>query len=116
VSGFVKPVGAIMKAARVEQGRGEVAIMPHPRYSSEEVGRVGKELYEKSIRARVETEENIGKIISIDIETGDYEIGDDLVQTARRLLAKNPNAAIWHERIGYDVVYAVGGTRNRTAR
>lgn len=89
--------------------------MPHPRYSTEEVGRIGHELYEKQIRSKVETEENIGKIISIDIETGDYEIGEDVLEPAKRLLGKNPDAAIWGERIGYNAVFAVGGSLERTA-
>lgn len=51
--------------------------MPHSRFSSEEIARRGRELYEHTLRDLVETEENIGKIISIDIETGDYEIDAD---------------------------------------
>jgi hypothetical protein len=89
--------------------------MPHPRFSSEEIDRRGKELYEKTIRAQVETTENIGKIISINIETGDYEIGDDLVVTSHKLQAKQPDAALWGERIGFNAVYSVGGTLIRTA-
>jgi hypothetical protein len=89
--------------------------MPHPRFSSEEIGRRGEELYERDLRAQVETEENIGKIISIDIETGDYEIADDSLVTAKRLLAKHPGAAIYGMRIGYNAVYAVGGSIYRTA-
>jgi hypothetical protein len=68
---------------------GEVADKTHLKFSTEEVARRGKELYEKGIRAQVETVENIGKIISIDVETGDYEIDDDLVVTSRRLQAKH---------------------------
>jgi hypothetical protein len=75
----------------------------------------GKELYEKVIRAQVETPENIGKIISINVETGEYEIGEDLVVTSGKLQAKQANALIWAERIGFDAVYAVGGTLVRTA-
>jgi hypothetical protein len=90
-----------------------MTTMPHPRYSGEEIDRIGHELYEKQIRPTVETEENIGKIVSIDIETGDYEIDDDLLIAARRLLAKHPDAAIWSERIGYNAVYAVGGSLER---
>ncbi|MCL1474328.1 addiction module protein [Argonema antarcticum] len=75
----------------------------------------GKELYEKVIRAQVETPENIGKIISINVETGEYEIGEDLVVTSSKLQAKQANAIIWAERIGFDAVYAVGGTLVRTA-
>lgn len=88
--------------------------MPHLRFSSEEIARRGEALYQQSIRAKVEMRENIGKILSIDIETGDYEIGADPVLTGRRLQAKHPDAAIWTERIGYNAVYALGGTLTRT--
>jgi hypothetical protein len=96
-------------------GREESHPMPHPRYASGEISRIGQELYERSIRSHVETEQNIGKIISIDIETGDYEIGNDPVETARRLLARHPGAALYGARIGYDASYTLGGTLNRTA-
>ena len=75
----------------------------------------GKELYENVIRTQVETPENIGKIISINVETGEYEIGEDLVVTSGKLQAKQANARIWAERIGFNAVYAVGGTLVRTA-
>ena len=88
--------------------------MPHPKLNDEAITRRGKELYEKSIRPQVETAENIGKIISINVETGEYEIGDDLVLTSRRLQAKQADAPIWAERIGFNAVYAVGGTLLRT--
>ncbi len=90
--------------------------MPIPTISSQEIARRGKELYQRTIRAKVETEENIGKIISINVETGDYEIGDDLVETSLRLQAKQADAVLWGERIGFDAVYAVGGTLVRTAQ
>ena len=38
--------------------------------SSEEVAKRAKELYDNGIRQQVETAENIGKMIIIDIETG----------------------------------------------
>ena len=87
--------------------------MPHPRYPGDELGRIGHELYENNLRVKVETKENIGKVISIDIDTGAYEIGDDLLVTANRLLSKHKDAAIWSERIGYNAVYAVGGSLQR---
>ncbi len=89
--------------------------MSYPKVSDEEITRRGKELYEKNIRTQVETPENIGKIISINVETGEYEIGDDLVVTSLRLRAKQADAAVWAERIGFNAVYAVGGTLVRTA-
>jgi predicted ATP-dependent Lon-type protease len=90
--------------------------MSYPKLNGEEIARRGKELYEKVIRNQVETPENIGKISSINVETGEYEIGDDLVVTSLRLRAKQADAALWAERIGFDAVYAVGGTLVRTVQ
>ena len=90
--------------------------MPHPLYSSIEITRRSKELYEQRIRTLVETQENVGKIVSIDIETGDYEVGDDLISTGDRLFARHPGAALYGARIGYNAVYAVGGSLVRTER
>ncbi|MCX6362454.1 MAG: hypothetical protein NT029_21895 [Armatimonadetes bacterium] len=72
-------------------------------------------MYEQVIRTLVETEGNIGKIVSIDIDSGDYTIDDDAIASARLLLARRPDAAIYGARIGYDAMFAVGGTLNRTA-
>lgn len=88
--------------------------MAHSRYSDEEIARRGKELYGRSIRSQVETEPNIGKIVVLDIETGDFEIDDEGMGAAKVLHSKHPGAALWAERIGYDAVYAVGGTISRT--
>jgi hypothetical protein len=88
--------------------------MSHSRFSPKEVARRGKELYTKIIRAKVETAENIGKIVSIGIETGEYAVGENLLIPSRSLHAKHPDAALWEERIGFDAVYAVGGTLSET--
>jgi hypothetical protein len=89
--------------------------MPYPKLSGEEITKRGKELYEKSICTQIEIAENIGKIISINVETGEYEIGDDLIITSRKLQTKQADAPIWAGRIGFNAVYAVGGTLIRTA-
>lgn len=84
--------------------------------SGEEIGRRGQEIYENRLRALLETGENIGKIVSIDIESGDYEIADDLVIAGRRLQLRHPDAKMYGKRIGYNAVYAVGGSLVRTAQ
>ena len=94
----------------------ETALMPHPNLSSEETAQRGEELYQKHIRAQVETTENIGKIIAINLTTGNYEIDKDLLVACHRLKANQPDAVTWIERIGYDAVYAIGGTLVRTAQ
>jgi hypothetical protein len=89
--------------------------MAHPGLSGEEIERRGQELYEQRIRAQVEVG-NEGKICMIDVETGNYEVGETMLDTGKRLFAKNPNAALWAVRIGYDVVYSFGGGMEPTKR
>jgi hypothetical protein len=90
--------------------------MSHPRLSGDEINRRGKEWYEQKIRPIVETEENIGKVISIDVETGDYAIADEPLAAGDQVLARHPDAAMYGTRIGYNAMYAIGGTLTRTAK
>lgn len=84
--------------------------------SGEEIGRRGQEIYENRLRTLLETNDNIGKIVSIDINSGDYEIADDLVVAGRRLQQRHPDALMYGKRIGYNAVYAVGGSLVRTGQ
>jgi hypothetical protein len=84
--------------------------------SREEVARRGKQLYADRIRASVESEENVGKMVIIDVETGDYEVGDDAgIESAHRLRVKHPNGRLFGIRIGYNVAESFGGVMERTA-
>ena len=84
--------------------------MPHARLSSAEISERGKSLYAQTIRPQVDTVDNLGKLVSINVETGDCELGDDSTLDApRRLLARHPDAAIYTLRVDYDAVYALGG-------
>ncbi len=89
--------------------------MPQTHYNKEEIARRGEVLYAQAIRAHVEDSQN-GKIIAIDIESGDYEIDDTTLPAADRLRARRPDAEIYALRIGYAAVYSFGnlrpGTRN----
>jgi hypothetical protein len=89
--------------------------MAHPRVPDEEIHRRGQALYDGQIRAVVETPENIGKQIVIDVETGDYAIDDNGLAASQRLLSTRPDAALFGLRIGYNAVYSLGGTLRRTA-
>ena len=82
--------------------------------SREEIGRRGEQLYNQSIRAQVEVADNIGKIVVIDVETGDYEVDELGLESARHLQSRHPNAALYGKRIGYDVSEALGGVMERT--
>ena len=84
--------------------------MPAVQYAPGEIARIGKELYERDIRAQVETEENLGKILVLDIESGDYVIDDDHLTAMRRAHAEHPGGAYSHLRIGYPALGRMGGS------
>ncbi|NJL64296.1 MAG: hypothetical protein HC903_23835 [Methylacidiphilales bacterium] len=78
--------------------------------SREEVAQRAEQLYESKIRREVETEENIGKIVIIDIETGDYKVDENSFRAADYLSEKHPNARLFGIKIGYNVSAAFGGS------
>ena len=86
-----------------------------PRYSPEEFRRRGTELYEGKIRSLVEAG-NVGRLLCIDIESGDYALSDDELDGARTLIDKNPDAQIWCLRIGYVAVTSYCGFPSREKR
>jgi hypothetical protein len=79
----------------------------HPALSDEEIGARGKQIYDRSIRAQVDLPANRGKMISIDIDSSDFEIDLVGIEAARRLRARHPRAVLFGMRIGYDVVYTL---------
>ena len=81
--------------------------------SDEEVTKRGEELYKQSIRGKVETANNIGKMVIIDVETGDYEVDEMGLESARRLHANRPNAELYGIRIGYKSAEVLGGVLER---
>lgn len=78
-----------------------------PRYSKEEFARRGDEIYESQVRSQVEAD-NYGKIVAIDIETGAFEVADDIVTASDLLLKRYPDPQTWFIRIGHRAVYHFG--------
>jgi hypothetical protein len=77
------------------------------RYRKEELARRGQELYESGIRQQVEAGDE-GKIVAIDIETGDFEVGETIIAATDPLFDRHPNAQPWGIRIGHRAVYHFG--------
>ncbi|WP_404790534.1 hypothetical protein [Altericista sp. CCNU0014] len=89
-------------------------VVRQPRYSKEEFAQRGDEIYESQVRQQVE-EGNHGKIVAIDIETGDFEVDQSEIAACDRLEARRPDAQIWIVRIGSRHVRRFGGRSRRTA-
>jgi hypothetical protein len=77
------------------------------RYSKEELASRGQQLYESGIRQQVEAG-NHGKIVAIDIETGNFEVDESLVNATNHLFEHHPDAQPWVIRIGHRAVNHFG--------
>ena len=82
-----------------------------PRYSKEEFAQRGDLIYQTQIYPKIE-EGNQGKIVAIDLETGDFEIDASEIAACDRLEAHHPDAQIWIVRIGSRYVRRFGGRTN----
>lgn len=74
----------------------------------------GEEIYESQIRQKVEAE-HYGKVVAIDVTTGEYEIGPDALEPSLQLLNRLPNADIWCVRVGHQALHHIGARSLRTA-
>lgn len=74
---------------------------------TEEVARRGQELYDRTIRARVEPD-NTGRFLVVDVLTGDFEIADTILSASDQARARNPNAVLFAVRIGSPALYRIG--------
>ena len=86
---------------------GVMTVNAPKRRTNEEARRRGEEIYERDIRPKVEKTHH-GKIVAIDMDTGDYAIGDMAVTTAERLLERRPDADIWCVKVGYPALRKTG--------
>ena len=78
-----------------------------PRYSKEEFAERGDLIYQTQIRPQVEAG-NHGKIVAIDIETGDFEVANSTILAVDKLYERKPDAQAWGIRIGHRAVFRFG--------
>ena len=83
------------------------------KYSRDEVCERGAAIYAAQIKARVEPQEN-GKFIVIDIESGDYEIAEDMLDASHRLRERRPDSIRFGGMVGYAAAYQLGGGMGQT--
>ena len=80
-----------------------------PTRSKEEIARLGDEIYERNIRGQVEADHH-GEIVSIDVDSGNWAIGEDVIAARDRLRMQCPEAInVFFERVGYRALASIGG-------
>lgn len=75
-------------------------------YTKEEIVKIGKEIYERDIRPIVEAN-NEGRVVAIDILTGEYEVAANAMTSAEQLRARVPDAVVFVMRVGYPTLHRV---------
>jgi len=84
-----------------------MASMGNRAYDTEETVRLGREIYEREVRAQVEPAHD-GQFVVVDVTTGSWEVDEDDVAASDRALAKNPDAVLYFARVGRPAAYRLG--------
>ena len=82
--------------------------MPQTKYTAEEIGRIGTEIYRRQIRPQVMPQYK-GKFLILDIESGEYELDADDTSAEERLRARRPAGVLFGLRLGYTSAYTLSG-------
>jgi hypothetical protein len=82
-------------------------------WSVEEIAAKGSNIYADKIQQQVETPDNIGKMLTIDIETAEYFIDESGVEGMMFLKAKRPTARLFIIRIGHSAAFGFSGLDGR---
>ena len=86
------------------------------RRPSEEIARLGDEIYERDIRQEVEGDHH-GAVVAIDVESGIWAIGDTVIAARDHLRTKCPDAIdVWLLRVGHRALHCFGGRPLRNPR
>jgi len=75
--------------------------------TSKEISRLGRKIYDREIRKKVERNHR-GKFLVIDVETGDYELDEDMVAAGERLRERHPGSLSYLMRIGHRAAIKLG--------
>lgn len=75
-----------------------------------EIARSAREIYEREIRERVEPEFD-GKLLAVDVTTGEYALGDTDEEAFSQVEAKNPDGRFHLLRVGRPAAHRVGPSR-----
>ena len=75
----------------------------------DEAAAIGRAIYREKIRPLVHPQHK-GKLVVIDLETGDYEMDYDSVTASERLEERRPECYTFTVRVGYRAAFHIGGS------
>ena len=81
-----------------------------PTRPRDEIALLGKEVYERDIRHKVEADHH-GEVVAIDVDSESWAIGDNVIAATDRLRTQRPDAIdVWLLRVGHRALYHFGGS------
>ena len=95
---------SLMRRAHAKK-EGAGASMNANVVAKEDIASAGRAIYKRMLSEKEAT--HWGRIVVIDVNTGDYEIADDDLTATMRLMDRKPDAVTWGERIGYPAPYYI---------
>lgn len=81
-----------------------------------EIAERGQKLYDEQIKPLIETPANRGKLLCLDVETGQYEMGSDSYTLAKKVQAGRPDALLYTVRVGYAAAFSRGVRRSHPTK
>jgi hypothetical protein len=79
-----------------------------------EIVRRGEAIYKTKLRATINTPENFGKMLVINVDTGDYAIDASHITAVDVVRALSPEGQLFSMRIGHRTLTRTGNTWNLT--
>jgi hypothetical protein len=80
------------------------------KYKPEEFFARGTKIYQEQVLPLL-GQDCLGKIVAIDIETGEYAIADTTLEAADKMAERLPEPQLWFERVGSETVYNFSSVR-----
>lgn len=78
-----------------------------PRYPKEELARRGEAIYRSRLSNKLGPTDQ-GKLVAIDVDSGDFELDQDELAAFDRLIKRRPGAQVWLMRVGSRYVRRFG--------
>ena len=105
--------GGEARADRAESDSEAMAAPVRTPADRAETRRRGEATYERDIKPTL-SEDQLGRIVAIDVDSGCWAIADDSLQASADLRAQRPEASdVWLRRVGYRAAFGFAGHPSR---
>jgi hypothetical protein len=78
-------------------------------WTHEQVALVAESIYDRSVRSTIETAENLGQFLTLEVETGNYCLASNMVDSILPLKQQYPLGRLFTLRVGYPTAASFGG-------